>query len=693
MAIRTILELELNGRGAGWTDVTADLAQSPVEWSHGISGNGVNDRTAGAGTAKFELVNQNPEGKYSIRHANRTPGFALGIGVRFRVVFTMPQGTGTGYQVANVGGYPAGTTVLAIDSGTGSIQVGDVVQLAGVAGDYVVRAGGGDPAASVTLEPGLAGAVADNAAITLVGASLTRHRGRLDDIDPEAGIFEARTTACESVDWMDDAAKANVSQIPVQLGQRADQIFATLVAAVPFQPDATEADVSPDVFAFALDTAQDESTTVLSELSKLARSELGLIYQRADGTVVFESRNRRALSEGVVDTFTDADAISAFAAGIARDDAISRVQVTTHPRSVDTDNETLLFRLDSPLEVAAQSAQLILAPYRDPQQQASRVGGTDMQTPVPVTDYMANSRDDGQGTDLTEDAALTTEFGGNGARILVENNGASTFWLTELRLRGRGIYDYQNVVLEAIDETAEINVGKTTGSDLPYQDNAALGFEIALWLLNLYKDPETLAESASIFVPRSDEDLARRVLSREISDRIGIVEQLTGFDVGVTGGHFIQSVNVSVDDRDNMSVSWQLAPANRQQFWLLEIPGRSELDNTTRLGFGLVVGHTDVLHCDTHDDGPHQDVAHFDTHTDVHDDFAHSDSTHSDSHDDAAHDDVAHDDTHDDVAHEDVAHQDGHGDVAHQDTHSDTPHTDTHGDVDHDDHDDHFDEV
>ena len=119
---------------------------------------------------------------------------------------------------------------------------------------------------------------------------------------------------------MDDAARAKVSGIPVQLDKRADEIFETLIASVPFEPDALEVDESPDTYKYALDSVQDEKSTVLGELQKLAMSELGLIYQKASGTLVFESRNRRAASEGIVDTFMDTSTLSGFNAAVARDD-------------------------------------------------------------------------------------------------------------------------------------------------------------------------------------------------------------------------------------------------------------------------------------------------------------------------------------------------------------------------------------
>lgn len=81
------------------------------------------------------------------------------------------KGTGSGFLVNNAGGYAAGASTIAADTGTGTILAGDVVTFAGTADKYVVNSAlsGGSFAIG---KPGLRVAEADNDAIT-VGASYT----------------------------------------------------------------------------------------------------------------------------------------------------------------------------------------------------------------------------------------------------------------------------------------------------------------------------------------------------------------------------------------------------------------------------------------------------------------------------------------------------------------------------------------
>jgi hypothetical protein len=81
-------------------------------------------------------------------------------------VRTHTAGTMTTALVNNGAGYAAGTKTIAIDGDVGTMLVGDVISFAGHSQTYVVTEGQ-TGAGSISFEPGLLVAVADNVAITI----------------------------------------------------------------------------------------------------------------------------------------------------------------------------------------------------------------------------------------------------------------------------------------------------------------------------------------------------------------------------------------------------------------------------------------------------------------------------------------------------------------------------------------------
>lgn len=533
-------------------------------------------------------------------------------------------------------------------------------------------------------------------AVTTGGATFYKFVGRLDVIAPTAGLYGDQVVGCQAVDWMDEAARAKVTGLAVQFNKRSDELFSTLVAAMASPPNAIEI-VQPgnDTYELAFDTAEDEKVSVMTEFQKIATSELGQIYVKGDtvqgGTLVFEGRGKRGTARTNVARFTDVSGLVALQIGQSRADIINKFQVINHPKIVDAAPTTILYDLEARVPVGANSTLSLLGPYRDPSLKASRVGGTNMQAPVATTDYTMNTLADGTGSDLTASFSVVANYGGSGVRYTITNNGSVSGYITKLQARGKGVYSYQTVVLEGHDEDSQVNYGENADSlDQPYQSNPAVGWEIAIYLAQLYRDPSTQVQRAEIFAAATEESVIRTLMAREVSDRIGLSETLSGLTDDGPGetqiGYFINQIEIEIDALNNFRVAYLVAPSDKTAYWLLEVPGAGELDTNTVLGFGQIVGHTDVAHLDSHGDSAHADVAHADSHTDT----AHLDAAHSDSgHSDVAHSDVAHVDTHSDVAHLDDAHQD----VAHVDSHSDVTHSDVaHEDVAHQDtaHDDVF---
>jgi hypothetical protein len=92
------------------------------------------------------------------------------LGARWLLDQNLPShtaGTGTGYLVNNGPGYPIGTTVIAVNTGTGTLLQGDIITFAGSTQTYaVVSSVGGGAVTSVTFKPGLVASVANSVAIT-----------------------------------------------------------------------------------------------------------------------------------------------------------------------------------------------------------------------------------------------------------------------------------------------------------------------------------------------------------------------------------------------------------------------------------------------------------------------------------------------------------------------------------------------
>lgn len=113
-----------------------------------------------AGTEEFlrqGLISQGLQG-FALRESAQIP--------------THTKGTGAGYLSDLVAGYAVGDTTIHVDTGTGTILVGDVVTFAGDLNKYVVKTGfAGDGDGDIVLqEPGLRQTLANDVAMTIGGS-------------------------------------------------------------------------------------------------------------------------------------------------------------------------------------------------------------------------------------------------------------------------------------------------------------------------------------------------------------------------------------------------------------------------------------------------------------------------------------------------------------------------------------------
>ena len=418
-------------------------------------------------------------------------------------------------------------------------------------------------------------------AITYGGTTYYKWRGILSSIEPVGGVKRDRVTQCIAVDYMDDAASSLLSQVALQIDKRSDEVFEAVYEELARPAPATSIGTGSSTFAYALDNVQDENTTVLSAFQTIAVSEVGYIYVKGDttqgGTLVFEGRNARQTA--AVSATLDNDMIE-MTANRSMKDLLNRVNVTTYPRKVDANPTTVLYQLSNANTTVPSGGTLTIdAAYTDPSQQASRVGGTGMVTPVATTDYTMNTASDGSGSNLTASFSVTPVFGGNSAKLTIVNGSASDGYITFLRLRGKGIYTFDATISTSQDTDSQTLYGINTLSyNMPYEDTLTVGQEAASYFASVYKDPLTSLREVT-FEANASATLMGYALAREISDKVTIEETVSGLDAD----YYINAISLSLSAKNQISVTWALAPSTG--VWLLGTAGMSEIGTTTLLGF------------------------------------------------------------------------------------------------------------
>lgn len=180
--------IAINGASRAWGSAgTAPFASDlsdPAQIRKILSDNGaplsdlqmVIDTTAGAKVRSLaQLTKANEAGTTELR----AQGVLLDIhGFRLREsagVNLHTKGTGAGYLVNNASNYAKGATSIAVDTGTGTVVVGDIITATGDTNKYVVNSALSGGSLGIAA-PGLQATLADKKALT-VGGSYTGNVG------------------------------------------------------------------------------------------------------------------------------------------------------------------------------------------------------------------------------------------------------------------------------------------------------------------------------------------------------------------------------------------------------------------------------------------------------------------------------------------------------------------------------------
>lgn len=420
--------------------------------------------------------------------------------------------------------------------------------------------------------------------VTLLGRR--QFRGQIHVVTPDPGSRGMRVTRVLAVDSMDQAGVTRVAGVPLLEDVRSDIMVEAVTARLPIMPAGLAIREGRDTFPIAFDNARDEKLTVAAEWRRIHGSEFGRLYQKADGTLMSESRGTR-VEEHVTPVLTlDADLLEEIEVSEISAKTITRVEVTTHAKREGSSPEVLA-SAGAPIYVRGSlegsPPETIILPFRSLTGQSlnQRVGGKNMIPPESPTDWEAwhqvAADGSGQAFEQTADVDVTAVFSSNSVEITIVNNHIFNTYVIGLQVRGTAIFDFQPVVsvVDADDETIERDGLQPIQVDMVYQADPAVGRAVAEWILASQVSPTVRAVRLLPHVDVTSPDM----LSLDISDRVRVVEAQTG----ISGDFHIQGVRLEIGAEGQHSLLWWLAPADPNTYWVVGVPGASELGSTTVL--------------------------------------------------------------------------------------------------------------
>lgn len=346
--------------------------------------------------------------------------------------------------------------------------------------------------------------------------------GRIASIDSDDLNWGNEQVRVMATSYMNVPVNFPMKGAAIGLNKRIDEAVTTILTRLSLQPEATSFDTGVFTFPAVFDNVQ-RNTMALSEFTKLANSELGYIYDTQNGTLRVENMLARhgwreldqvwvtpdpsyllmedgnflltedggkiILDEG---EYEDA-ALAADAEGynilLAEDGLLNASIIRAHPVITDTSLK-VLYKLGTPLYIPGRTAEFS-AHYTDPSG-LSQVSGTNMQTPVATTDYLANTAADGSGTNKTSDIVVTATYYGDTVYYSIANNAGTPVYMTFLQARGYGIYYGNSIESTKDDTTSQADYGYAPFQfDQKYQKNAYLADTYGKALIEEYKFPKS----------------------------------------------------------------------------------------------------------------------------------------------------------------------------------------------------------
>jgi hypothetical protein len=413
---------------------------------------------------------------------------------------------------------------------------------------------GGDAARGLSTLTGWKKGAKVRVRVEIKQKSWTVWVGRVADIKSDAGVWGNRRAHVICVDWMDVATRFPMKGSDILTDQTIDEAATALLARLSIQPEGTDFDEGTETLPAVFSNVK-EKTKAISELNKLAMSELGYAYVLKDGTLRIENSSARKGTRELDRVSTHPDLMESLllASGeefrladgnplLLEESEEARLTYTAEKLDMETDNEQTLnsvyvraypvqtdtslvtvFSLGSPIVIGGGQSIPLSGRYTNPNG-GSPISATNLQTPVATTDYLMNSASDGSGTNLTANLTVTATYYGDQVDYILTNTGTTPGYVIKLQARGYGIYFDSPIEVSVSDQDSIDEHGDFAITlDQRYKRDFSTGVAYAESAIELMKDPKSRVVNAR-FLANLNHSHMMASLNLDVGSLISIYE-------------------------------------------------------------------------------------------------------------------------------------------------------------------------
>jgi hypothetical protein len=266
----------------------------------------------------------------------------------------------------------------------------------------------------------------------------------------------------------------------------------------------------------------------------------------------------------------------------------NQITVTVHPRTTGTPGD-VLWQANASIRLTSTTREVICR-YKDPAQQAMRVGASSVIEPVAGTDYTVTDKADGTGTSYTSQVKVALDIAGASAaklRLIRLSATPTTLYVHTLKLRGTPLRSLLPITATQTDESSFLTYGhRVMELDMPMQDDAGVAQDMATVMLANLKAPHPWI--ALTIDATTNALLFTHAFARDVGDRLHITDTSLALN---SAACFIDALRHEITrggpkgQADRHLITWRTTPADLSAYWVLGSVGYAELGSGAKLGY------------------------------------------------------------------------------------------------------------